>query len=125
MDNKRPLTESEEIENLKKKYIKNGRYTELEYGTNDDDIVPEQANYVSCIPIYDKPPDFKRNKVGGYYYDEYCVILETTYRCKLRIATNNYLKNTSEDSLINYLYWYNYHNNMISRGLSQPPYPHI
>lgn len=100
-------------------------FTELEYGTNDDGIAPDQANYVSCIPIYDKPPDLKRNKLGCYYYDEYCVILGTTYRCKLRIATNNYLKNPSEDSLIHYLYWFNHNNNMIRRELSQPPYPHI
>ena len=105
-------------------------YTELEHGCNGEytdtfnGINLEKAIYKSCKPIIDSPPNFERNPYGGYYYDEYCVILTVTNSCKLNIAANDFIMYPSENTM-EYYYSCWLCSNQEYRYRILPPLPHI
>jgi hypothetical protein len=110
-------------------------FSEVEYGGNGEFIFynsntfdAEKANYVSCAPLFNMPPDFKRQPWGGYYYDEYCVVLERTNRSRLRECEKEFLEYPCEESYERYssewtgqtrrgILWY--------RDVGQVPFPHV
>ena len=59
-------------------------FSEVEYGANGEFLssimnillILKKANYASCAPRFNMPPDFKRQPWGGYYYDEYNVVMK-------------------------------------------------
>ena len=108
-------------------------FSEVEYGGNGEFLQnsppnPEKATYVSCSPIYNKPPDFKRQPWGGYYYDEYWVVLERTNRSRLRECEKEFLEYPCDETYERYksewtgqtkrgLFW--------RMSVGQVPFPHV
>ena len=101
-------------------------FSEVEYGVNceflHDFKRAEKANYVSCAPLYNKPPPAR-----GYYYDEYCVVLERSNRSRLRECEKEFLKYPCHETYERYnsewrkwgggILWY--------RDVGQAPFPHV
>ena len=79
-------------------------FSEVEYGANGEflhdfkGINPEKANYVSCVPRYNKPPNFWEEPVGGYYYNEYWVVLERSNISRLKACEKEFLEYPCEES---------------------------
>ena len=65
---------------------------------NEHTFDPEKANYVSCAPRFNMPPDFKRQPWGGYYYDEYNVVLERSNTSRLRECEKEFLEYPCEET---------------------------
>jgi len=108
-------------------------FSEVEYGGNGEFIHnsvpnPEKAYYVSCAPRFNKPPDFKRQPCGGYYYDEYWVVLERTNRSRLRVCEKEFLEYPCDETYERYksewtgqtkrgMFW--------CMSVGQVPFPHV
>ena len=109
-------------------------FSEVEYGANGEflhdfkGINPEKANYVSCVPRYNKPPNFWEEPVGGYYYNEYWVVLERSNISRLKACEKEFLEYPCEESYGRYnsewtgqtrrgKYWY--------WDVGQAPVPHV
>lgn len=108
-------------------------FSEVEYGGNGEFIHnyplnPEKVTYLSCAPCFNKPPDFKRQPCGGYYYDEYWIVLERTNRSRLRECEKGFLEYPCEESYQRYRsewtgqtkrgpFW--------CRDVGQAPIPHV
>jgi len=108
-------------------------FSEVEYDGNYEFLHnsypnPEKAYYISCVPCFNKPPDFKRQPCGGYYYDEYWIVLERTNRSRLRACEKGFLEYPCEESYERYRsewtgqtkrgpFW--------CRDVGQVPIPHV
>lgn len=109
-------------------------FSEVEYGGNGEFLFynehtfdPEKANYVSCAPRFNMPPDFKRQPWGGYYYDEYNVVLERSNSSRLRECEKEYLEYPCEETYDRYnSQWSKWPGgNIWYRDLGQAPWPHV
>ena len=111
-------------------------FSEVEYGANGEflqnykGISPEKANYVSCSPRFNKPPNFWKDPVSGYDYDEYWVVLERSNLSRLRGLEKAFLEYPCEESYELYRsewvsqarrgkYWF------FGGWLGPPPFPHV
>lgn len=109
-------------------------FSEVEYGGNGEflfynsNTFPEKANYVSCSPRFNIAPDFKRQPWGGYYYDEYNIVLERTNRSRLRECEKEFLEYPCEESYERYnSEWTGQtrRGSLSFRDVGQVPFPHV
>lgn len=110
-------------------------FSEVEYGGNGEFLFynsntfnPEKANYVSCSPRFNIAPDFKRQPWGGYYYDEYNIVLERTNRSRLRECEKEFLEYPCEESYERYnSEWTGQtrRGSLSFRDVGQVPFPHV
>lgn len=106
-------------------------FSEVEDGVNGEFLHDfkrgEKANYVSCAPLYNKPPDFWPPPARGYYYDEYCVVLERSNISRLRECEKEFLQYPCHDTYARYnSEWSKWPGaNLWYRDVGQAPFPHV
>ena len=110
-------------------------FSEVEYGGNGEFLFynqhtfdPEKANYVSCAPRFNMPPDFYSQPWGGYYYDEYNVVLERSNSSRLRECEKEFLEYPCEETYDRYnSQWSKWPGgrNGRDRDVGQAPTPHV
>jgi len=105
-------------------------FSEVEYGVNGEFLHDfkraEKANYVSCAPLYNKPPDFWPPPARGYYYDQYSVVLERSNLSRLRECEKEFLKYPCEESYERYTSeWEGQNKHEWYRDVGQAPFPRV
>ena len=110
-------------------------FSEVEYGGNGEFLFynehtfdAEKANYVSCAPRFNMPPDFERQPWGGYYYDEYYVVLERSNRSRLRECEKEFLEFPCDETYERYnSEWTGQtrRGKLSFQDVGPPPFPHV